>query len=223
MDPISVIAQKHQLKIIEDCAQSHGAAYKGRMSGTLGDVAAFSFYPTKNLGALGDAGSVNTNDEAIANMIKSLRNYGSTQKYYNEYIGYNSRLDEIQALFLRIKLKAIHEINLHKRKLAQLYLSNLKADFILPVVDSDYFDVYHIFNIRHEKRDLLRDYLLGKNIKTEIHYPVAPVRQKAMEGIFINCDTPIAEEIHQTTLSLPISFFHKEDDVLQVIAALNNF
>lgn len=223
MDLITSIARKYGLRIIEDCAQSHGAAYKGKKAGTLGDVSAFSYYPTKNLGALGDAGSVNTEIDEIADKIRSLRNYGSSQKYYNDYIGYNSRLDEIQALFLRIKLKSLDQINSHKRKLAALYLNNIKSDFILPVVADNYFDVYHIFNIRHPKRDALRAFLLSKNIKTEIHYPVAPVNQKAMKGFLDSYETPIALEIHRTTLSLPISFFHKEDDIYQVIETLNSF
>ena len=223
MDPILEIARVKELKVIEDCAQSHGATYKGKMSGTFGDAAAFSFYPTKNLGALGDAGSVNTNNEDIAVKIRSLRNYGSAKKYYNDDIGYNSRLDEIQALFLNIKLKSLDEINMHKRGLAALYLGNLKDEYIKPIVNDDYFDVYHIFNIRHKQRDQLKEYLLSNNIRTEIHYPVAPVHQKAVKDLFKDHRTPIAEEIHQTTLSLPISYFHTIEDVSRVIELMNKF
>lgn len=222
MDPIISLCKKHNLKLIEDCAQSHGAKYKNRMSGTFGDVNAFSFYPTKNLGALGDAGSVNTNDENIANTVRSLRNYGSGKKYYNERVGYNSRLDEVQAGFLSIKLKRLDEINSHKRRLASIYLKELKDDFIKPDVDSDYFDVYHIFNVRHPKRDSLKEFLLKNDIKTDIHYPIPPHKQKAMEGI-IEGDYPISEEIHNTTLSLPISFFHKDEDIYKVIEVMNKF
>jgi dTDP-4-amino-4,6-dideoxygalactose transaminase len=209
--------------IIEDCAQSHGAKLNNQMTGTFGDAGCFSFYPTKNLGALGDAGSVNTNNEDIAVKIRSLRNYGSAKKYYNDDIGYNSRLDEIQALFLNIKLKSLDEINMHKRGLAALYLGNLKDEYIKPIVNDDYFDVYHIFNIRHKQRDQLKEYLLSNNIRTEIHYPVAPVHQKAVKDIFKDHRTPIAEEIHQTTLSLPISYFHTIEDVSRVIELMNKF
>lgn len=222
MDPIISLCKKYNLKLIEDCAQSHGAKYKNRMSGTFGNVNAFSFYPTKNLGALGDAGSVNTDDENIVKIIKSLRNYGSEKKYYNERVGYNSRLDEMQAGFLSVKLKRLNEINSHKRKLASIYLKELKDDFIKPVVDPGYFDVYHIFNIRHPKRDSLKEYLLKNEVKTDIHYPVPPHKQKAMYGI-IEGNYPISEEIHNTTLSLPISFFHKEGDIYEVVETMNKF
>jgi dTDP-4-amino-4,6-dideoxygalactose transaminase len=204
MDSINSIAKKHNLKVIEDCAQAHGAKYKNRKAGNWGDFGAFSFYPTKNLGALADAGAMTTNDDQLCEAIKTLRNYGSKQKYYNEVVGYNSRLDEVQAAFLSVKLKALDKINEHKRNLSDLYLKNLKSDFIKPVVHPDYFDVYHIFNIRHSKRDALKEFLLQNEIKTDIHYPVAPNKQKAMMGILDNQSTPIAEEIHQTTLSLKI-------------------
>jgi dTDP-4-amino-4,6-dideoxygalactose transaminase len=222
MDPICELAQKYHLALIEDCAQSHGAKYKGKKTGTFG-IGAFSFYPTKNLGALGDAGAVVTEDLQMAGMLRKLRNYGSDIKYYNEVVGFNSRLDEIQAGFLSIKLQHLDQINAHKRKLANLYLSNLKSDFILPAVDTDYFDVYHIFNIRHPKRDELRKYLLQKDIRTDIHYPVPPHKQKAMLPIIGHLEFPLSSEIHATTLSLPISFFHTEEDVYNVIEALNKF
>lgn len=223
MDPILEIAKKYNLKVIEDCAQSHGAKYKGKLSGSFGDFAAHSFYPTKNLGALGDAGAVTTNDEELANKIKVLRNYGSEVKYYNEVVGLNSRLDELQAALLLVKLKYLDRITKHKRELATIYLNGLKSDFIKPKVNPDYYDVYHIFNIRHPKRDDLKEYLLKNNIKTEIHYPVAPNKQKAMIGILDNQPTPIAEEIHQTTLSLPISFSHTKIEITKVIEVLNSF
>jgi dTDP-4-amino-4,6-dideoxygalactose transaminase len=144
MDEIINICNRHQLLLLEDCAQSHGAKYKQQLSGTFGDGAAFSFYPTKNLGALGDGGAVLCRSEEIASEVRALRNYGSSKKYHNDYIGYNSRLDELQAAFLSIKLKTLGEIITHKRKLASLYLHYLKEDFIKPVTDTDYFDVYHI-------------------------------------------------------------------------------
>lgn len=224
MEAIMGIARKHNLFVIEDCAQSHGASFKNKLSGTFGDVNAFSFYPTKNLGALGDAGAIVTDSDSLAEKITALRNYGSHKKYYNQYVGFNSRLDELQAAFLLVKLKRLDEITAHKRKLASLYLAHLKDDFIKPVTHPDYFDVYHIFNIRHARRDDLKQYLLDNGVKTEIHYPVSPVKQKAMEGIFeSSMSTPIAEEIHNTTLSLPISFFHTQDDIMRIIEILNRF
>jgi dTDP-4-amino-4,6-dideoxygalactose transaminase len=223
MDPIIALCKKYDLKLIEDCAQSHGATYKNKMTGTFGEFGAFSFYPTKNLGALGDAGAILCNDNELAITARRLRNYGSDKKYYNELIGYNSRLDEMQAAFLSIKLKRLNEINEHKRKLASIYLNGLKADFIKPIVEKDYFDVYHIFNIRHPKRDELKDYLLKNNIKTEIHYPVSPNNQVALKKIFTGQQFPISEEIHNTTLSLPISFFHTADEVQRVVEVMNKF
>lgn len=222
MDPIIQLADQYNLRIIEDCAQSHGAEYKGKKAGTFGDFGAFSFYPTKNLGALGDAGAITTNDTELADAIRVLRNYGSKVKYVNELVGYNSRLDEVQAGFLSVKLKYLDEINAHKRKLASHYFQGLNSDFILPKVDPDFFDVYHIFNIRHPRRDALRAYLLENEVKTEIHYPIPPQDQLAMKGI-VDGDYPISTEIHNTTLSLPVSYFHNEDDILKVIELLNAF
>ena len=222
MDAILEIGKRYNLRIIEDCAQSHGSKYKNKLSGSFGDLAAHSFYPTKNLGALGDAGAVTTDDDSMTVKLKALRNYGSKVKYVNEYVGCNSRLDEIQAGFLSIKLGFLNNINEHKRKLAKLYLENLKDEFIKPFVEEDFYDVYHIFNIRHSRRDELKEYLMEREIKTEIHYPVAPHNQKAMKGI-IEGKFPISEEIHATTLSLPISYFHSEEDILRVIDVLNSF
>lgn len=223
MDPIVELCKKHNLHLIEDCAQSHGATYKGKMTGTFGEFGAFSFYPTKNLGALGDAGAITCSDEQLAGKIRILRNYGSNKKYYNEVVGFNSRLDEVQAGFLSVKLRRLDQINDHKRKLASIYLQGLKNDFIKPVVDRDYHDVYHIFNVRHPERDALKEHLLKNNIKTEIHYPVSPNKQKAMKGIADDKQYPISEEIHNTTLSLPCSFFHTADDVNRVVEVMNKF
>ena len=190
MEPIMDIAKKNNLRLIEDCAQAHGARYRSRKAGTFGDCAAFSYYPTKNLGAFGDAGAVLTDDENIARKIQMLRNYGSLRKYYNDVVGFNSRLDEIQAGFLSVKLKRLDDINQHKRELAKLYMDNLKDDFIKPVVNEDYFDVYHIFTIRHPERNTIREYLLKKEIQTEVHYPVPPHKQKAMKNILSQYDCP---------------------------------
>lgn len=223
MDPILSLCQNHNLKLIEDCAQSHGAKYKGKMTGSFGDIGAFSFYPTKNLGALGDAGALTFNNSHLQDKIRCLRNYGSSQKYFNELIGYNSRLDEIQAGFLSLKLKSLDKINDYKRSLAKIYFNNLKEDFILPQIDPDTYDIYHIFNIRHEKRDKLREYMLNNGVKTEIHYPIPPHKQQALKDLFKNEDFPISSEIHNTTLSLPISSFHKGTDIYKVIEVMNKF
>ncbi|MBL1418940.1 MAG: DegT/DnrJ/EryC1/StrS family aminotransferase [Alphaproteobacteria bacterium] len=222
MGAISQIAQQHNLEIIEDCAQAHGAQFKGKKVGEFG-IGCFSFYPTKNLGALGDAGAVTCQDNDYAKTIKSLRNYGSAVKYHNDYVGYNSRLDEIQAAFLLVKLKYLDEITAHKRSLAKIYLKNLDDKFIKPQVHPDYFDVYHIFNVRVQQRDALKQYLLDNEVKTEIHYPVAPQNQIAMKNIITETDFPISDEIHQTTLSLPISYFHTEDDILKVCEIMNGW
>ena len=221
MTSIMQLAGKYNLQLIEDCAQAHGAKYKGQKVGTFG-TGAFSFYPTKNLGALGDAGAITTNDSKADSVFRALRNYGSNIKYQNDYIGYNSRLDEIQAALLNVKLKHLDEINAHKRKLAQIYIEGLKEDFIKPIVTSDCFDVHHIFNVRHPKRDMLKEYLLKNEVKTDIHYPIPPHRQKAMQGI-LKGEYPISEEIHRTTLSLPISYGHSESDVYRVVEIMNKF
>jgi dTDP-4-amino-4,6-dideoxygalactose transaminase len=222
MRDILKLASQYNLKVIEDVAQAHGAKFEGQKAGTFGDFGAFSFYPTKNLGALGDGGGLTTNDEALDLKVRMIRNYGSRVKYYNEVSGINSRLDEIQAYFLNVKLRRLDEINDHKRKLAKLYLQNLSSNFILPQVENGYHDVYHIFNVRCAKRDELRTFLAERGVKTEIHYPLPPHQQKALAGI-VEGSFPISEEIHKTTLSLPISFCHNEEDINYVIEVMNQF
>jgi dTDP-4-amino-4,6-dideoxygalactose transaminase len=222
MDPILDICKRRNLFLIEDCAQAHGAEYKGKKVGGFGDLAAFSFYPTKNLGCLGDGGAILTNNSGFFKKVKMIRNYGSEKKYFNDYIGLNSRLDEIQAAFLRVKLAHLDEINNHKRHLAKEYLHGIGSGFILPEVDPDFYDVYHIFNVRHKKRDKLKDYLLTNGVKTEVHYPVPPHQQKAL-SFLKELKLPLSEEIHKTTLSLPVSSFHTTNDIRQVITLLNNF
>lgn len=222
MDKITEICREKDLKLIEDCAQSHGAKFKEQFTGTFGDFGAFSFYPTKNLGALGDAGAVTCKTNEQADVIRKLRNYGSEKKYFNDLIGVNSRLDELQAAFLSVKLKRLDEINNHKRKIAAIYQKELKDDFIKPMQEEDCYDVFHIYQIRHPQRDKLREYLLKNNIKTEIHYPVPPHHQKCMQGI-INGKFPISEEIHQSVLSLPVSLIHSEDHIYRVVEVLNKF
>ncbi|MCW3124238.1 MAG: Glutamine--scyllo-inositol transaminase [Flavipsychrobacter sp.] len=223
MDPIMQLKQKHGLYLIEDCAQAHGATYKGKLAGTFGEFGAFSFYPTKNLGALGDAGGVICNTEAHRDSLMQLRNYGSSRKYYNDVVGYNNRLDEMQAAFLSVKLPHLNRMNAQRNKLADLYLANLPSKYILPAKNKDYYDVYHIFNIRYPQRDALQQYLQDKGIGTVIHYPVPPHRQKAMADIFAGQEFPIADEIHNTTLSLPCSFCHTESEIMEVINVLNNY
>jgi len=223
MDPILEICKSYKLKLIEDCAQAHGAMYKEINVGNFGDVSAFSFYPTKNLGALGDGGAVLTNNFKYYDKIIQYRNYGSKIKYYNELVGYNSRLDEIQAGILLVKMKYLDEINKHKRMLAKLYLDNLDPQYILPVVDNNFYDIHHIFPIRHKKRDDLKRYLSENSIGTEIHYPVPPRKQKAMKGIIDKQKSPIADIIHSTILSLPISSFHNPRHIMKVIEVLNKY
>jgi len=223
MGKIGEISKKHDLKVIEDCAQAHGSKYKNKMAGSFGDFGCFSFYPSKNLGALGDGGAVTTNLEEFSNLIKMYRNYGSIVKYQNDLVGKNSRLDEIQAGFLLTKLKKLDCINDHKRKRAQIYFNNLKTDYILPQQHPDFFDTFHIFAVRHPRRDQLKAYLLENNIKTEIHYPIPPHKQKAMRGMLDERSYPISEEIHSTVISLPISYAHTETDIYHVVEVLNKF
>jgi dTDP-4-amino-4,6-dideoxygalactose transaminase len=222
MDAICAFAKERGLKIVEDCAQSHGAKLAGRMTGTFGDAGCFSFYPTKNLGAIGDAGAIVTNDDALADRLRYIRNYGSKQKYVNQYIGVNSRLDEMQAALLRVKLRHLDEMTQHKRTLAEIYFENLPDWLELPRRRDDEYDVFHIFGVRHPRRDELRAWLLDRGIKTEIHYPIPPHQQKAMQGI-LSGNYPISDELHATELSLPISVGHTEADVQKVCESIRNF
>jgi dTDP-4-amino-4,6-dideoxygalactose transaminase len=222
MDAIGAFAAEHGLKVIEDCAQSHGARLGAQMTGTFGDVGCFSFYPTKNLGALGDAGAIVTNDDALADRLRYLRNYGSKQKYVNIYIGANSRLDEIQAALLRVKLPYLEAMTVHKRSLAAIYFSSLPVSLNLPRQRADEYDVFHIFGIRHPQRDELRRYLLINDVKTEVHYPTPPHRQQAMHGI-ISGEFPVADELHATELSLPISIGHTIDNIECICEVIADF
>lgn len=222
MDAIGEFARANNLKLVEDCAQSHGARLGGKMTGTFGDAGCFSFYPTKNLGAIGDAGAVVTDDDALADKLRHLRNYGSKQKYVNRYIGSNSRLDEIQAAMLRVKLTHLDEMTAHKRQLAEIYFANLPAWVEKPVRRPDEFDVFHIYGIRVKRRDELRQHLLERDVKTEVHYPIPPHRQEAMQGI-LSGSYPIADELHATELSLPISVGHTAEDILRVCEEVSKF
>ncbi|MBK7627777.1 MAG: DegT/DnrJ/EryC1/StrS family aminotransferase [Bacteroidales bacterium] len=223
MDKVLGIAKVHNLKVIEDCAQAHGATFENRMAGTFGDFGAYSFYPTKNLGALGDAGALITNNEDYYDTAKIIRNYGSKVKYKNDMIGVNSRLDEIQAAFLRVKLKHLNKITEHKRRLANIYFENLNDTFIKPVLEDRFHDVFHIYNIRTPDRDKLKAYLRENGIHSEIHYPIPPYLQTAMKGIIDNQISPIAKEIHDTILSLPISYGNTEDEIYRVCDVMNHF
>lgn len=222
MDDLLNLCKKYDLYLIEDSSQSHGSEYKNKRSGTFGDLSAFSLYPTKNLGALGDAGIITTKNENFYDKLLYLRNYGSKIKYQNDYIGYNSRLDEIQAGFLLTKLKYLNEIISHKRFLADLYIKNINSKFILPLVEHDKKDSYHIFNIRVDNRNELKNYLESYGIQTEIHYPISPHNQKCLKDYNFGY-YPISDEIHNTTLSLPISYIHSEEDIYYVIKTLNKF
>ncbi len=222
MQKILELAQKYNLEIIEDCAQAHGATINHQKVGTFGNIGCFSFYPTKNLGALGDGGAIITSDENLYLKIKALRNYGSEKKYYNKYVGRNSRLDELQALFLNEKLPYLNKINQHKINLARIYHNGLTNQVIKPVFTEDYSHVYHIYNIRTEKRNELKKHLENQSIYTEIHYPVAPHLQEGYQSLW-NGSFPISEEIHATTLSLPISYATSSAQVEKVVQAINQF
>jgi len=217
------VAKKYGLKIIEDSAQAHGAIYKGRKTGNLGDAAGFSFYPTKNLGALGDAGAVTTNDTKLAEIIRALRNYGSHKKYYNQYKGINSRLDELQAAVLSVKLKYLDKENEKRRKIAKFYLDSINnPKLILPKATTEESHVWHLFVVRTENRDAFRKYLLDNGIETVIHYPVPPHKQKAFTEW--NKDSyPITEGIHDTIISLPLYPTMIEKEISKVIKACNAF
>jgi dTDP-4-amino-4,6-dideoxygalactose transaminase len=207
MDPILKVAHKHGLKVIEDNAQAQGARYKGWRTGSLGDAAGNSFYPGKNLGAFGDAGAVTTNDDVLAEKVRVLRNYGSKKKYYNDVKGYNSRLDELQAAFLRVKLKKMDEWNGRRRAVAGKYLQGLHgaANLTLPFVPTWAEPVWHLFVVRHPKRDLLQQKLTEADIGTLIHYPVPPHLSGAYaDAKWKRGNFPIAEKLAETVLSLPM-------------------
>ena len=225
MDSIMDIARKHDLKVIEDCAQAHGATYKGQRVGSFGDAAGFSFYPGKNLGALGDAGAVVTNNKELADKIRALGNYGSDYKYHHIYKGNNSRLDELQAAFLAAKLPHMDKINAERRKIADRYLSEIKNDKIfLPVVMDDMVPVWHVFGIRCAERDELEKYLNDKGIGTNKHYPIPMHLQECYKDLgYKEGDFPIAEEISKTELSLPMYYGMNDEEIQYVIDAINKF
>ncbi|MDV4068750.1 DegT/DnrJ/EryC1/StrS family aminotransferase [Elizabethkingia anophelis] len=221
---LSNIAEKYNLKIIEDNAQAIGAKYNNKKTGNLGDAAGFSFYPGKNLGALGDGGAVATNDDQLALTIRALANYGSSEKYVNIYQGLNSRLDEIQAAILNVKLKSLDNDNRKRRNIAEKYLSGIKnSKIILPNIPIDTeAHVWHLFVIRTEMRDKLQIYLHKKGIQCIIHYPIPPHKQLCYP-LYNHLEYPITELLCNEVLSIPISQVMEEDEVNYIIEALNNF
>lgn len=231
MNSISAIAKQHNLIVVEDAAQAHGASFKSpspnsgshNRAGSYGDAAGFSFYPGKNLGALGDAGAVTTNDDDLASVIRSIRNYGSAMKYYNDHVGYNSRLDELQAAFLNVKLPALDGENQKRIAIAKRYSAEISNPKIsLPDSGNDGEHVFHLFVIRTKDRDDLQSYLKSNGVETMIHYPVAPHKQKALSD-WKNLSFPITEKIHREVLSLPMHGSLTESEVSQIISILNQY
>lgn len=225
MDEICQISNKYGLKLIEDCAQAHGAEYRGKKVGTFGDAAGFSFYPGKNLGALGDAGAVICREKKLAEKIRALGNYGSIEKYNHLYQGNNTRLDELQAAFLRVKLKRLNQWNEERRRIAFRYLDEIKnKNIILPQMGRDRTHVWHIFALRSNRRDELEKYLNENGIGTAKHYPIPLNLQGAYKELgFSEGSFPIAEEISSTELSIPLYYGMQEQDIKYVIETINKF
>lgn len=225
-EKLKKLALKHNLKIIEDNAQAIGAEFNGAKTGNLGDAAGFSFYPTKNLGALGDAGAVTTNDGELAQTVRALANYGSSEKYYNTYKGLNSRLDEVHAAVLNVKLPYLDAENQKRREIAKKYIDGITNPLIkLPVIDdvlNNKSHVWHIFIIKTANRDKLKNYMADNGVQTLIHYPVPPHKQKAYSE-YNNLSFPLTEAMHNEVLSLPMSPVLTDDDVQQVITIINQY
>ena len=223
MDKIWQLAKKYNLKIIEDSAQAHGAFYKDKRVGNIGDASAFSFYPGKNLGCMGDGGCITTNDEELYNKIKAIANYGSDRKYHHIYKGVNSRLDEIQAAVLDVKLKYLDEDNNKRKEIAKYYIENIKNEnIILPKTYNVNSHVYHVFVVRTKYRDNFQKYLTDNDIQTIIHYPTPPHKQEAYKELN-NLSLPITEEIHKTIISIPISPVIEKDKVDKIIDVVNKY
>lgn len=223
MPELLAIAKEHDLLVLEDCAQAHGAEVNGRRSGNWGDAAGFSFYPGKNLGALGDAGAVTTNDDELAKTVQALRNYGSHKKYENLYVGINSRLDEIQAAMLRVKLRYLEADTARRQAIAAQYCAAINNSAIqLPKVDDPLSHVWHLFVIQTSQREALQQHLNDAGIQTLIHYPIPPHKQKAYSE-WNELSLPLTEQIHQQVLSLPMDPTMSDEAVTKVIAAVNGF
>jgi dTDP-4-amino-4,6-dideoxygalactose transaminase len=217
MDPIMEIAEKHDLSVIEDACQAHGAEYKSKKAGSIGAVGCFSFYPVKNLGAYGDGGIVVTSDEELAEKLRMSRNYGQPQKYYHDFVGVNSRLDEIQAAILRVKLKYLDEWNERRRKIAKLYNERLESlGVIIPAEKKYARHVYHLYVIRRKDRDKLQQYLQKKGIQTQIHYPIPVHKQKAYSESGGDTSLAITEKVCNEVLSLPIHPWLKEEEIVKI-------
>ena len=225
MEHICAIAERHGLYVIEDCAQAHGAEQNGRKIGTFGDIACFSFYPTKPLGAQGDAGALLTNDSVLADKLRKLRNYGSGKKYVNELVGINSRLDEFQAAILQVGMRHLEEGNVYRQKIAERYLSEIRNPLVqLPEKRENCSHVYHVFALQCEQRDALQAFLLEQGIKTLCHYPIPPHLQECYGFLgYKEGDFPISERMAKQELSLPIYVGMPMDEVTQVIEAVNAF
>ncbi len=225
MDAIKAIAERYNLKVIEDAAQAQGARYKGKLTGNLGDAAGFSFYPGKNLGAYGDAGAVTTNDNKLADKIRLLRNYGSRVKYHNEFKGYNSRLDPLQAAFLRVKLKHLDEWNARRADITKSYLTELSRipDCHLPFTPDWAEPAWHLFVIRHPARNNLQTFLKDSGVETLIHYPIPPHLSEAYKNEMIIDSFPVSENLAQTVLSLPIGAHLTVQQQEKVVASLWKF
>lgn len=225
MEPIMEIAQKYNLLIIEDCAQAHGALYKGRKIGTFGNASGFSFYPGKNLGALGDAGAVVSNDKELVDKIRALGNYGSDYKYHHIYKGYNNRLDEMQAAFLSAKLPHLERMNEERRRIANLFLKGIKNEkVVLPYVINDVIPVWHVFAIRCKERDRLEKFLNERGIGTNKHYPIPIHLQECYADLgYQRGDFPIAEEISATELSIPLYYGMTDEEIQYIINMINEF
>jgi dTDP-4-amino-4,6-dideoxygalactose transaminase len=222
-EKMQTIADKYGLKIVEDCAQSHGAMHNGRRCGGLGSAGGFSFYPGKNLGALGDAGVVTTNDDAMARLVSALRNYGSEKKYENSFKGVNSRLDEIQAAILKVKLAHLDEENQRRRQIANYYLSHIRNQLlVLPTAAEPMSHVWHLFVVRTKDRERFQQHLTVHGVGTMIHYPISPHKQEAYCEWQSNT-YPITESIHQTIISLPLDPTMSRRDQEQVVEACNIF
>ena len=223
MEPIWNIAKRYNLKIIEDSAQAHGAIYQNKRVGSLSSASAFSFYPGKNLGCLGDGGAITTNDDNLAKKIRALANYGSDYKYHHIYKGINSRLDEIQAGILDVKLKYLDNDNDKRREIAKYYLENIKNEkIILPKVYNEKTHVWHVFAVRTKERDELQKYLAKNEIETLIHYPIPPHKQAAYKE-WNGLSYPVSSEIHRTILSLPISPVLEKCEAEKVVEVINAF
>lgn len=222
-DKLEDLAKKYNLKIIEDNAQAIGALYNGKKTGALGDAAGFSFYPGKNLGALGDSGAVTTNDEVLAKTIRALANYGSQKKYVNEYQGLNSRMDEIQAAFLSVKLKYLDKDNKRRQEISSMYRQGIiNPKIVLPECNIEENHVWHLFVIRTSNRDNLQKYLIENGVQTLIHYPIPPHKQLAYRE-YNSMSFPITEKLHNEVLSLPMSSVMTEKEIKNIIAIINNF